>query len=769
MADYDFTYTGAEIQEILDTGKKLKDSGYIFLGIATPSTNPGTPTQKVYYEAKQAGTYTNFGGIVLSEGLSLLIWNGNSWTSETMMYGDGGVFDISVYKSSGGTLATFADLSAALNGGNNIPASARKGGMSVKFVQSSDNKYVQFRYLLEYKDTTAGNAAFLNTDNWQGVDAVPTPGSNNLVDGDGIYTSINVTKGLCFEELTPDGNGYWGEGGVVTPYEKYRYKSIDATSLAGKELLIKVGSPNNIVAFSFVKLSDDSFVALETCVIGTVPTSGAKRVVLPDDAVRLDISWDYHNNIRPILSLVIDSNETTIRFRELTDEVTTIGSKVFSEIYHLIDISSPDYPGKYWESDGTLTTRSRYNAFEVDIHNYVGSFIEIKAGHNVDTINHITGLCWIKKTDNSIVGLNNFVTDFIVNQYAKVTVPADSDKLLISIDTTNYTTNPDWGEPFCKLDNVSDLDYLNIKSFPYRNKKIFLFGDSISSEDYPWYKEYLEQYTLATVYNQGASGRGAAYLASNAYFQRLATYPSDLVVALIGANDNGTQGTVGTFSATSVLAQMGESVVQETDISIDYNGTTFIQAISHTIRKWMATYYNFRLAANLTANILDTENGNEVVYPLSGTATETQCIAYAESQGWTLGYGQRYVMMSTETSDIKREKLMSMKHPKFILCTTLPEKKYNASSHWSNPENWERKRQACIECAEKYNIPLIDLAKEFAIDWNAEPYAPGQGYTTTAKTDNQGVYTMDGLHPNEFGFNWISRIVADKIQKIGDL
>ena len=140
--DYDFTYTGAEIQAILDTAKKLKDSGYIFLGVATPSTNPGTPTQKVYYEAKQAGTYTNFGGVVLPDGMSLLIWNG-SWTSETVMCGDGGVFDISVYKSSGGTLATFADLSAALNGGNNIPASARKGGMSVKFVQSSDNKYVQ--------------------------------------------------------------------------------------------------------------------------------------------------------------------------------------------------------------------------------------------------------------------------------------------------------------------------------------------------------------------------------------------------------------------------------------------------------------------------------------------------------------------------------------------------------------------------------------------------------------------------------------------------
>ena len=83
MANYDFTYTGAEIQAILDTAKKLKDSGYIFLGVATPSTNPGTPTQKVYYEASQAGTYTNFGNIIVPEGLSFLLWNG-TWSLQNV-------------------------------------------------------------------------------------------------------------------------------------------------------------------------------------------------------------------------------------------------------------------------------------------------------------------------------------------------------------------------------------------------------------------------------------------------------------------------------------------------------------------------------------------------------------------------------------------------------------------------------------------------------------------------------------------------------------
>ena len=56
-----------------------------------------------------------------------------------------GAFDISAYHATGGVLAKYADLTAALGtNGANIPDALRKGGMSIKFVQSSDNKYVQY-------------------------------------------------------------------------------------------------------------------------------------------------------------------------------------------------------------------------------------------------------------------------------------------------------------------------------------------------------------------------------------------------------------------------------------------------------------------------------------------------------------------------------------------------------------------------------------------------------------------------------------------------
>ena len=59
------------------------------------------------------------------------------------------VYDIS--EANNGT--TYANLAAALNNGNNIPASIRKGGISIEFIQSSDNKYVQYRLKTNYFST----------------------------------------------------------------------------------------------------------------------------------------------------------------------------------------------------------------------------------------------------------------------------------------------------------------------------------------------------------------------------------------------------------------------------------------------------------------------------------------------------------------------------------------------------------------------------------------------------------------------------------------
>lgn len=57
--------------------------GYQYAGIATPATNPGTPDQNKFYIASTAGTYTNFNGLVLTDGeVAILKYNG-AWSKDS--------------------------------------------------------------------------------------------------------------------------------------------------------------------------------------------------------------------------------------------------------------------------------------------------------------------------------------------------------------------------------------------------------------------------------------------------------------------------------------------------------------------------------------------------------------------------------------------------------------------------------------------------------------------------------------------------------------
>ena len=105
----------------------------------------------------------------------------------------GDVFDISAYHATGGTLATYDNLEDALGtNGKNIPQSLRKGGMSVKFVQTSDHKYIQTRCMAQNFTT--------DVTKWQGVDDEPTDGSNNLVESGGVDKAINQVDEKNFVE-----------------------------------------------------------------------------------------------------------------------------------------------------------------------------------------------------------------------------------------------------------------------------------------------------------------------------------------------------------------------------------------------------------------------------------------------------------------------------------------------------------------------------------------------------------------------------------------
>lgn len=68
--------TGDILQNTLLTIISTVGSGATFAGIATPTTNPGTPDQNVFYIASEDGIYSNFGNVELENEVAIFT-NGN--------------------------------------------------------------------------------------------------------------------------------------------------------------------------------------------------------------------------------------------------------------------------------------------------------------------------------------------------------------------------------------------------------------------------------------------------------------------------------------------------------------------------------------------------------------------------------------------------------------------------------------------------------------------------------------------------------------------
>lgn len=73
--------TGALLQQSLLAMINALGVGYQYMGIATPSTNPGTPDQNVFYIAWSPGSYSNFGFTVSDNEVVIFSYNG-TWSKD---------------------------------------------------------------------------------------------------------------------------------------------------------------------------------------------------------------------------------------------------------------------------------------------------------------------------------------------------------------------------------------------------------------------------------------------------------------------------------------------------------------------------------------------------------------------------------------------------------------------------------------------------------------------------------------------------------------
>ena len=144
--------TGQLLQNSLLSMIESLGANQQFAGIASPTTNPGTPDQNVFYIAATAGTYANFGGAVLNAGDVAIFTNkSGSWAKINVPFLSNSLLGVMPAIAIGNTSGVIPDF-------NTKEGYLDMGGDTVVFTQ---NKYYlmnlaqEYRKIpFEYKNTT---------------------------------------------------------------------------------------------------------------------------------------------------------------------------------------------------------------------------------------------------------------------------------------------------------------------------------------------------------------------------------------------------------------------------------------------------------------------------------------------------------------------------------------------------------------------------------------------------------------------------------------
>lgn len=274
------------LQELLrDVVQQLYQQNYVT--VLTYADLPTTGSAGTIYRVSNYNGSTNQ---IDTTSYSEYVWDNSDYTLLCVKSQIGEVFDISEYH--GGQ--TYLNLEAALdsNNGGGVPESLQKGGMSVKFVQSSDNNYVQFR--CKTQSFSADHEDWYFEEN------------GTLVENPEYIKVITDANGRIFGWIRKKDGGIDWVVGVPKPVKNYIdacvaeiLKGTDGTTIDGL---------NKVIAFLDEFSTSDTLVALLNTKVDKV---AGKSLI--DENVSLRLSFVENNEFKKV---VLDENKKVLGGRK---------------------------------------------------------------------------------------------------------------------------------------------------------------------------------------------------------------------------------------------------------------------------------------------------------------------------------------------------------------------------------------------------------------------------------------------------------------------
>ena len=326
------------------------------------------------------------------------------------------IFDVSEYNASGTppVLAKYESLSLALSA---IPSGKQKGGMTIRYVQTSDNKYVQFRCMAQSFSTTVSD--------WQGVKDEPIINSNDIAKSGGVANLTRRQVSLRFGDIVLDSN-----------YDlNYRIDGIWKNEYYCQLIPVKAGYKYKITANNDNR-TNYCFLKSDTIAVGETPdfaTGYSSAIALeaglsvtrttPADANFLYIFIGNQSRQRVPEVILIDKDtnaridETNNRIDEVNTELKGDINKIDTLIYDSedIDISSYNTLSLYINSNN-LWKESTVNKVKV---------VPIQAGNKYLVKADVDTNFALIKTFDASVDVNGATPNFCNDYPECFTIPTE--------------------------------------------------------------------------------------------------------------------------------------------------------------------------------------------------------------------------------------------------------------------------------------------------------------------------------------------------------
>ena len=450
--------------------------------------------------------------------------------------------------------------------GEHVPQSIRRGGMSVKYVQNSDNKYVQYRYMESNATTTA---AFTNTANWQGVVDIAkrinifNP-NVSVVDNASLNTNgkrVDYSEGssphyfyIEKQFLTAGTYVFYAKdtNPGLTRFIRFSNGNTITTSTSDGTLLsVTTTTVNGKSVYEFT-LDSDSYVAMAFWGGGAISSYQFGLSLLDDfdgyyyaissyvrtlnfylNATEEDLRNIDYANRQNIIDILFEKGYVT-DFLNLLDSANCIVNYTLNSSNGRISSYSGRFVTNFIPVEYGKAYTSKLNAFGVfcgyssaNQANFVANGVTVEHT-NVSTITIASeNVKYIRisymdtNTTNKVVCLSDLYNDFVYSYHQQMIDPSKIDPR--RLDKNKFVT---W----------------------YKGKKLVVLGDSLVAAG-GWVDKVRSAFSFGTYVNCGIGGttvaNNGAYVSENPQWMcsdyRVNTIPTDADVILIqgGANDLG--------------------------------------------------------------------------------------------------------------------------------------------------------------------------------------------------------------------------------------